>query len=128
MLKRQDLVSNQNSVRIFRENNTMTEEDNRETISQGMGIDNSWFEEKADRVVQIWKEHDKVSEALEHLAQEIKDEEFETQISITDYEKKLILAGYVIGQAASIIHAEEELLRISRRLGLFGLGDNEEKN
>ena len=106
----------------------MTEEDNRETISQGVGIDNSWFEEKADRVVQIWKEHDKVSEALEHLAQEIKDEEFETQISITDYEKKLILAGYVIGQAASIIHAEEELLRISRRLGLFGLGDNEEKN
>lgn len=103
----------------------MTEEDNRETISQGMGIDNSWFEEKADRVVQIWKEHDKVSEALEHLAQEIKDEEFETQISITDYEKKLILAGYVIGQAASIMSAQSEMMRISRRLGLFDPGEGE---
>ena len=104
----------------------MTEEDNRETISQGMGIDNSWFEEKADRVVQIWKEHDKVSEALEQLAQEIKDEEFETQISITDYEKKLILAGYVIGQASSIMSAQSEMLRISRRLGLFDPEEGEE--
>lgn len=104
----------------------MIEEDDNETISQGLGISNSWFEDKAGRVIEIWKEHDKVSEALEHLAQEIKDEEFETQISVTDYEKKLILAGYVIGHASSVIQSQESMERLIRGMGILGLGDGDD--
>lgn len=105
----------------------MNIEDDSETISQGLGIPNSWFEDKAGRVVEIWKEHDKVSDALEKLAQEIKDEEFETQIPVTDYEKKLILAGYVIGHASSVIQSQEEMSRIIGRMGFFDPeGDPEE--
>ena len=101
-------------------------EDERETISQGLGIPNSWFEDKAGRVIEIWKDHDKVSGALEQLAQEIKDEEFETQIPITDYEKKLILAGYVIGHASSVIQSQEEMERIIGKMGFLGLGEEDE--
>lgn len=100
-------------------------DESNETISQGLGIPNSWFEDKAGRVVEIWKEHDKVSEALEHLAQEIKDEEFETDVLVTDYEKKLILAGYVIGHASSVIQAQESMEKLIRGMGLLG-GGNEE--
>lgn len=105
----------------------MNIEDDSETISQGLGIPNSWFEDKAGRVVEIWKEHDKVSDALEHLAQEIKDEEFETQIPVTDYEKKLMLAGYVIGHASFVIQSQEEMSRIIRRMGLSGPEENLEE-
>lgn len=105
----------------------MIEEDDNETISQGLGIPNSWFEDKAGRVVEIWKEHDKVSEALEHLAQEIKDEEFETQIQVTDYEKKLILAGYVIGHASSVIQNQESMERLIRGMGILGLEDEDDE-
>ena len=98
------------------------EDEGGETISQGLGIPNSWFEDKAGRIIQIWKEHEKVSKALESLAQEIKDEEFETDISVTDYEKKLILAGYVIGHASSVIQSQEEMERIIGKMGFLGLG------
>lgn len=101
------------------------EDNSDETISQGLGIPNSWFEDKAGRVIEIWKEHDKVSEALEHLAQEIKDEEFETQIPVTDYEKKLILAGYVIGHASSVIQTQESMEKLIGRMGILGLGDDD---
>jgi uncharacterized coiled-coil protein SlyX len=105
------------------------EDNSDETISQGLGIPNSWFEDKAGRVVEIWKEYDKVSEALEHLAQEIKDEEFETQIPVTDYEKKLILAGYVIGHASSVIQTQESMEKLIGRMRILGLeeDDNDEE-
>lgn len=101
-------------------------EDDSETISQGLGIPNSWFEDKAGRVVEIWKEHDKVSEALEHLAQEIKDEEFETDVPVTEYEKKLMLAGYVIGHASSVIQNQESMERILRGMRLLGEDEGNE--
>ena len=103
------------------------EDNSDETISQGLGIPNSWFEDKAGRVVEIWKDHDKVSEALEQLAQEIKDEEFETQIPVTDYEKKLILAGYVIGHASSVIQTQESMEKLIGRMGILGLDDDDEE-
>lgn len=82
------------------------ENTNKETITQGLGIPDSWFDGKVEDITRIWKNNEKVSEALEEMAQEIKNEEFETQIPVTEYEKKLILAGYVCGQAA--VHAEQE--------------------
>jgi hypothetical protein len=85
------------------------ENTNKETITQGLGIPDSWFDGKVDDITRIWKENEKVSEALEEMAQEIKNEEFETRIPVTEYEKKLILAGYVCGQAAS--HADQEMER-----------------
>lgn len=103
------------------------EDEDGETISQGLGIPNSWFEDKAGRIIQIWKEHEKVSKALESLAQEIKDEEFETDIPVTDYEKKLILAGYVIGHASSVIQNQEEMERIIGKMGFLGLGGESEE-
>ena len=93
--------------------------ENQSTITQGLGIKDSWFENKVDEVIQIWKENDLVSEALEEICQGIKDEEFGTRIPVTEYEKKLILIGYMTGQAASIM--ESERVRILKEtLGMMG--------
>ena len=96
--------------------------DNKETITQGLGIEDSWFDSKVDSIVKIWKEEEKVSAALEAVAQEIKDDEFGTGIELSAYEKKLILAGYVAGQAAIMAenHAKEKLKRLEMLVKLLG--------
>lgn len=80
--------------------------ENQSTITQGLGIEDAWFDKKVDEVIQIWKKNTLVSEALEEICQEVKNEEFETQIPVTEYEKKLILIGYMVGQASSIMESE----------------------
>ena len=69
------------------------ENTNNETITQCLGISDSWFDEIVNEITRIWNENRKVSEALEQMAQLIKDKEFQTQIPITEYEKKLVLSG-----------------------------------
>ncbi len=93
------------------------ENTNKETITQGLRIPDSWFDGKVENITRIWKKNEKVSEALEEMAQEIKNEEFETQIPVTEYEKKLILAGYVCGQAA--VHAEQEVEKKAEMLSMM---------
>lgn len=93
------------------------------TISEGLGIEDSWFDEKADRVIAAWQEEEMVSQVLKRLGQEIKDEEFETGLALTEYEKKLILAGYITGQAGSLIETERKLSILMK-----GLSGDEEKN
>lgn len=69
----------------------------KETVSEAMGIKNEWFDKTRKASIEIWNETDKVSDALIQIAEHIKDEEFDTDIKLSDYEKKLILAGYTIG-------------------------------
>jgi hypothetical protein len=101
------------------------ENTNKETITQGLGIPDSWFDQKVDDIIRIWKNNEKVSEALEEMTQFIKDEEFGTEIAPTEYEKKLILAGYVCGQAASHANQETEkkMEMLSMMAKLLGMGD-----
>lgn len=95
----------------------MMEQDKNETITKGLGIEDSWFDSKAEDIARIWKKNEKISEALEELAQEIKDEEFGTGIAPTEYEKKLILAGYVCGQAAA--QADQEMTKKMEMLSMM---------
>jgi S-adenosylmethionine synthetase len=88
-----------------------------ETITQGLGIEDSWFENKVEDITRIWKKNEKISEALEEMAQIIKDEEFETVIPVSEYEKKLILAGYVCGQAAG--QADQEMTKKMEMLAMM---------
>lgn len=85
----------------------MSEE--KETITQGLGIEDSWFESKVEDVIKSWKTHELVSDALKEIAQDIKDQEFETEIPVTEYEKKLVLAGYMAGQVPGILETAERM-------------------
>jgi len=72
---------------------------NNETITGGLGIqDEKYFDAARERVVSKLKDLDTISEALEAVAEEVRDEEFgESNLRVSDYEKKLILSGFIMG-------------------------------
>jgi hypothetical protein len=83
---------------------------NNETITGGLGIQEGYFEASKERVIKKLKDLDTISEALEAVAEEIRDEEFgESNLRVSDYEKKLILSGFVMGCVRSENHMSQKL-------------------
>ena len=71
---------------------------NTETVTGGLGLEESYFEEAKELVVGKLKALDTISEALEAVAEDLRNEELgEVDFDVSDYEKKLILAGFIMG-------------------------------
>ncbi len=69
-----------------------------QTVTGGLGLEESFFESAKEIVVGKLKEYDTISEALEAAAEDVRDEELgESNFRVSDYEKKLILAGFIMG-------------------------------
>lgn len=86
---------------------------NNETITGGLGIREEYFETASNRAKKKLQDLDTISEALEAVAEEIRDEEFgESNLRVSDYEKKLVLSGFIMGclrAEAQMSHKMEEL-------------------
>jgi hypothetical protein len=68
------------------------------TITEGMEIESDFFEKSQNRVKELWGKHSLLSDLLLALAQETRDEALgKIEAPITSYEKKLILAGFMVG-------------------------------
>jgi hypothetical protein len=92
-------------------------QEKKETISESMGISDEWFDETSDLAGHIIMSSDKVSEVLEKIIVDIRLNEFGTDHDISDYEKKLILAGYVVGSAIQRAnHDTKTLIKALRNL------------
>ncbi len=87
-----------------------------QTITEGLGIREDYFKVAQERVIKKLKDLDTVSDMLESVAEEIRDEELgETNLRVSDYEKKLILSGFIMGcvrSEAEMSHKLEELKMI----------------
>jgi TPP-dependent 2-oxoacid decarboxylase len=69
-----------------------------QTITGGLGLNEGYFDEAKDLVLKKLKDLDTISDALESVAEVVRDEELgETNFRVSDYEKKLILCGFVMG-------------------------------
>ncbi len=69
-----------------------------QTVTGGLGLEEAFFEAAKEIVVGKLKEYDTISEALEAAAEDVRDEELgESNFRVSDYEKKLILAGFIMG-------------------------------
>jgi hypothetical protein len=91
-----------------------------ETITEGLGIRKGYFEVAQERVIKKLKDLDTISDALEAVAEEIRDEEFgESNLRVSDYEKKLILSGFIMGCARSEAHMSQELEKIEMMMNLI---------
>lgn len=78
----------------------MSEKTNKtETITEGLGIEEKFFETGQEMVKKFWGSTETVSDLLNNLAKEVRDEVLGSDIesSITSYEKKLILVGFFAG-------------------------------
>ena len=71
---------------------------NTETVTGGLGLEESYFEEAKELVLGKLKALDTISGALEAVAEDLRNEELgEVDFDVSDYEKKLILAGFIMG-------------------------------
>ncbi len=84
-----------------------------QTITGGLGLKEGYFDEAKDLVMKKLKDLDTISDALEAVAEVVRDEELgETNFRVSDYEKKLILCGFVMGcvrSEAEMSHKLDEL-------------------
>ena len=68
------------------------------TISGGLGISEEFFEEAKKIVDQNYKKYDTISDALEAIGEEVRVEALgECNEVLSDYERKLLLAGFLGG-------------------------------
>jgi len=98
-----------------------------QTITEGLGLNEEYFEAAKDLVINKLKGLETISEALEAAAESVRDEELgESNFRISDYEKKLILAGFIMGcirtenmmsQKLNELQAVMTLMAMSKKIG-----------
>ena len=77
-----------------------------QTITGGLGLKEGYFDVARDLVKKKLEDLDTISDALEAVAEEVRDEELgESNFRVSDYEKKLILSGFIMG----CVRAEAEM-------------------
>jgi hypothetical protein len=82
-----------------------------QTITGGLGIkEEGYFEFTRERVLKKLKELDTISDVLEAVAEGVRDDEFgEANLRVSDYEKKLILSGFIAGCIRSEVEMSQKL-------------------
>lgn len=72
--------------------------DQNTTITSGLGLKEDYFDFLVKTVEERWKNSETISDVMLSSASDVKYEEFEvTDTSLSNYEKKLVLLGMVIG-------------------------------
>lgn len=88
----------------------------KETITGGLGLREEFFKKAQELVLDKLRNYDTISDALESTAEVLRDEELgESNLRVSDYEKKLILSGFVMGT----IRAEAEMSKKLEELKLL---------
>ena len=93
------------------------------TISECLGITEQDWEVTESLAESIMEKEDLISDALIKSATDIKSEEFGEDFEITHFEKRLLVAAYIIGinhGRSQILHTLEE--NPSAMLALMALG------
>lgn len=82
-----------------------------ETITGGLGIkEEGYFDLARERVLKKLKELDTISDVLEAVAEGVRDDEFgEANLRVSEYEKKLILSGFIAGCVRSEVEMCQRL-------------------
>ena len=92
---------------------------NPKTISGGLSLSDSCFEQLGNECVNSFKKCDSVSDTLLDCGNFVRSEELDVPGSLTRYEKKLLLAGYFVGKIhVRFENKQEEIQKMMG--GLFG--------
>jgi len=74
------------------------------TITEGMGLPNECFDALLKDMREIYDAHSTISDVLDNATSHVRDDEFGFAGNISAYEKKLMLAGYLVG----MVHSENQ--------------------
>ena len=84
-----------------------------QTITGGLGLNENFFKEAEDIVKENLEKYDTISDALAATAAEVRDGELgEVDMKITAYERKLVLAGFVMGCVRAAAEAKHKFMMI----------------
>jgi len=94
-----------------------------QTITGGLGIsDEGYFDKTTSRVKKKLQDLDTISDALESVAEEVRDEEFgESNLRVSEYEKKLILSGFIMGCIRSEVEMSRKLDELQMVMHLMAM-------
>ena len=93
-----------------------------QTITGGLGIKEEYFDIAKDRVIKKFKDLDTISDALESVAEEVRDEEFgDSNFRVSEYEKKLILSGFIMGCVRSEAHMSQKMDELKMVMSLMAM-------
>jgi hypothetical protein len=102
----------------------------KESVNEAMGISDAWKNTTLDFIVDEIADSERVSDVIESLLLDIKEEEFgEGKYETTTYEKKLIFAGMLLEKSISIAKKSagiESLMEMLKMLGEDGPSDGPE--
>jgi len=105
-------------------------EKERETVNEAMGISDTWKDTTLDFIVDEIAASERVSDVIETLLHDIKEEEFgEGKYELTTYEKKLLFAGMLLQQSLSSLKKSagmESLMAMLKMLGDDGISEDTE--
>jgi hypothetical protein len=88
------------------------------SISEGLAIENGFFEQVSEIIKQNLIKYDTISDALEATALEVRGEELgEVPHKISKYEKKLILSGFIMGCVRTSAEVSHKLLELKGEEG-----------
>ena len=93
-----------------------------ETVTEGLGLKDDFYKEAEEIVKENLEKYDTISGALAATAAEVRDGELgEVDIKITAYEKKLILAGFVMGCIRASAQAKHKLMLLKMLEDMKGM-------
>jgi hypothetical protein len=96
-------------------------EKRKETITSVLGIEEGWFENMKNVAEEQFEENETVSDILERMAVIVKNDEFDMDLdidSLSVYEKKLIMVGYMSGVLHQGLKAKNQILHtFSKMMG-----------
>lgn len=112
--------------------NLEEKEKGRESVNEAMGISDTWKDTTLDFIVDEIVASERVSDVIETLLHDIKEEEFgEGKYELTTYEKKLLFAGMLLQQSLSSLKKSssmESLMAMLKILGEDGPTDTSDDN
>lgn len=75
----------------------------KDSISGALGISDGWFESTVEMIRENWGKYETISDTMEWAARETRDEELGVvNADLTVYEKKLVMAGFIIAQHMNV--------------------------
>ena len=94
-----------------------------QTVTGGLGLKEDFFKEAEEIVKENLEKYDTISDALAATAAEVRDGELgEVDMKITAYEKKLVLAGFVMGCVRASCEAQHKLMMLDMKGMVSGKG------
>ena len=92
---------------------------NTNTISGGLGLVDSYFEELGQETKEAYQKEDCVSDTLLNMGNRVRKEELDTPGALSRYERKILLAGYLVGT----FHAQARIQALKLESLDSALGD-----